>query len=51
MPIYAIFRIINQKWIHGWGRKLGFFKKPQLRDKVIMFHGVSVGSYCIRKLD
>ena len=43
MPIYAVFRIINQKWIHGWGRKLGFFKKPQLSDKVIMFHGVSVG--------
>ena len=43
MPVYAVFRILNRKWIHGWGRKLGFCKKPDLGDKIIMFHGVSVG--------
>ena len=43
IPIYAVIRIINGKGVFGWGEKLGLFEKPELSDKVIMFHGVSVG--------
>ena len=43
MPFYYIFRVLNGKFLYGWKEKLGFFKSPDLGDKVIMFHGVSVG--------
>lgn len=43
LPFYFIFRVINKKFLFGWKEKLGFFKVPALGDKVIMFHGVSVG--------
>ena len=43
MPIYAIIRAIQKKYLPGFKEKCGFFKKPELGDKIIMFHGVSVG--------
>ncbi len=43
MPIYYIIRVIQRKFIYGWKEKLGMFKSPDLGDKVIMYHGVSVG--------
>lgn len=43
MPFYYVFRVLNGKFLYGWKEKLGFFKSPALGDKVIMFHGVSVG--------
>lgn len=43
MPFYCIFRVLNGKFLYGWREKLGFFSAPKLSDKVIMFHGVSVG--------
>ena len=43
MPFYFVFRVMNRKFLYGWKEKLGFIKNPHLGDKVIMFHGVSVG--------
>lgn len=43
LPFYFIVRVLNKKFLYGWKEKLGFFKVPSLGDKVIMFHGVSVG--------
>ncbi len=43
LPFYYIVRVFNGKFLYGWKEKLGFFKNPQLGDKVIMYHGVSVG--------
>ena len=43
LPIYAIYRACNGKFLYGWKEKLGNFKKPDLGNKVIMYHGVSVG--------
>ena len=43
MPFYYIVRVFNKKFLYGWREKLGFFKDPNLGDKVIMYHGVSVG--------
>lgn len=43
LPVYALFRIFEGKYIYGWKEKLGNFTAPVLGDKVIMFHGVSVG--------
>lgn len=43
LPFYYIVRVFNGKFLFGWREKLGFFKNPKLGDKVIMFHGVSVG--------
>ena len=43
MPFYAVIRFINGKKLYGWREKLGFLKVPDLGNKVIMFHGVSVG--------
>jgi len=43
MPFYAVIRFINGKKLYGWREKLGFLKAPDLGNKVIMFHGVSVG--------
>ena len=43
LPFYYIVRVINGKFLYGWREKLGFFKSPHLGDKVIMYHGVSVG--------
>jgi 3-deoxy-D-manno-octulosonic-acid transferase len=34
---------MNRKFLYGWKEKLGFIKNPHLGDKVIMYHGVSVG--------
>ena len=42
-PFYYIVRVFNGKFLYGWREKMGFFKSPELGDKVIMFHGVSVG--------
>lgn len=43
LPFYFILRVLNRKFLYGWKEKLGFFKSPNLGDKVIMYHGVSVG--------
>ncbi|MBE7712999.1 MAG: 3-deoxy-D-manno-octulosonic acid transferase [Cyanobacteria bacterium SIG26] len=43
LPFYYIVRVFNRKFLFGWREKLGFFKSPKLGDKVIMYHGVSVG--------
>ena len=43
LPIYYVIRVINGKYLYGWKEKLGIFNNPELGDKVIMFHGVSVG--------
>lgn len=43
LPFYFIVRVLNKKFLYGWKEKLGFFKTPDLGDKVIMYHGVSVG--------
>lgn len=43
LPFYYLIRVFSGKYLYGWDRKLGFFPNPNLGDKVIMFHGVSVG--------
>ena len=43
LPFYYIVRVFNGKFLFGWKEKLGFFRNPNLGDKVIMYHGVSVG--------
>lgn len=43
LPFYFILRVLNRKFLYGWREKLGFFKAPDLGEKVIMYHGVSVG--------
>ncbi len=43
LPVYAIVRACRGKFLPGWKEKLGRFTAPQLGDKVIMYHGVSVG--------
>lgn len=43
LPFYAAIRAIEGKYLPGWKEKLGDFNPPDLGDKVIMFHGVSVG--------
>lgn len=43
LPFYYLVRVFNGKFLYGWREKLGFFKSPDLGDKVIMYHGVSVG--------
>ena len=39
LPFYFIVRVLNKKFLYGWKEKLGFFKAPELGDKVIMYHG------------
>jgi len=43
LPFYYIVRVIQKKYLYGWKEKLGSLKSPNLGDKVIMLHGVSVG--------
>ncbi|MBO7673066.1 3-deoxy-D-manno-octulosonic acid transferase [bacterium] len=44
LPIYAVIRAIQKKYMFGWKEKMGFLKVPDnLKEKRIMFHGVSVG--------
>ena len=43
LPVYYIVRVCNGKFLYGWREKLGFFMSPELGDKVILYHGVSVG--------
>lgn len=43
LPVYAIVRACRGKFLYGWREKLGIFDMPDLGDKVIMYHGVSVG--------
>ena len=43
LPFYYLVRVCNGKFLYGWKEKLGFFACPDLGDKVIMYHGVSVG--------
>lgn len=43
LPFYYIVRVFNGKFLYGWREKMGFFTNPELGDKVIMYHGVSVG--------
>ena len=43
LPFYYIVRVIQKKYLYGWREKLGFFTPPDLGNKIIMLHGVSVG--------
>lgn len=43
LPVYAAVRAVKGKFLPGWKEKLGKFEAPNLGDKVIMYHGVSVG--------
>ncbi len=43
LPFYYIVRVFNGKFLYGWREKMGYFKNPDLGNKVIMYHGVSVG--------
>ncbi len=43
MPVYSLIRIFNGKFVYGWKEKLGIFNPPDLGNKIIMYHGVSVG--------
>lgn len=43
LPFYYIVRVIQRKYLYGWKEKLGFLKSPDLGNKIIMLHGVSVG--------
>lgn len=44
VPAYYILRMIFGKSTEGFFVKLGFFKTPKdIKEKIIMFHGVSVG--------
>ena len=43
LPIYYLVRVCHGKFLYGWNKKLGFFKRPKHLKKVIMLHGVSVG--------
>jgi len=44
MPAYFILRKLCGKSTEGFFKKIGFFKNPlNPNDKIIMFHGVSVG--------
>lgn len=43
LPVYAVIRACKGKFLPGWKEKLGNFHAPDLGNKVIMFHGVSVG--------
>ncbi len=43
LPFYYIVRVFQKKYLYGWREKLGALKSPELGEKVIMLHGVSVG--------
>jgi len=43
LPFVYLVRAIQGKFLYGWREKLGFFQAPNLGNKVIMYHGVSVG--------
>ena len=43
LPFIYIARAMNGKFLYGWKEKLGIFSNPNLGDKIIMYHGVSVG--------
>lgn len=43
LPLYAAVRLCYGKELSGWKEKLGRFNAPDLGEKVIMYHGVSVG--------
>lgn len=43
LPVYAVIRAFRGKFLYGWREKMGIFDAPELGDKVIMYHGVSVG--------
>ncbi len=43
LPIYYLVRVCQGKFLYGWNKKLGFFKKPNNLKNPIIVHGVSVG--------
>ena len=43
LPIYAVIRAIQKKYLYGWREKTLLLKAPKMEEKRIMFHGVSVG--------
>ncbi len=43
LPFYYIIRACNGKFLYGWKEKMGIFTPPKFDNKVIMYHGVSVG--------
>lgn len=43
LPFIYVVRAAKGKFLYGWREKFGIINPPQMRDKRIMFHGVSVG--------
>lgn len=43
LPFIYIVRAAKGKFMYGWREKFGIIKTPEMSDKRIMFHGVSVG--------
>ena len=43
LPIIYAVRAAKGKYMYGWREKFGLFKVPEIGQKRIMFHGVSVG--------
>lgn len=43
LPFYALVRVFEKKYLYGFKEKFGNFTAPDLGNKVIMYHGVSVG--------
>jgi len=43
LPVYSVIRAIQKKYMYGWREKTLFLKAPEMKEKRIMFHGVSVG--------
>lgn len=43
LPFIYVVRAAKGKFMYGWREKFGILNPPQMSDKRIMFHGVSVG--------
>ncbi len=43
LPFIYVVRAAKGKYMYGWREKFGMLNVPQMSDKRIMFHGVSVG--------
>lgn len=43
LPIYYVVRVCQGKFLYGWNKKLGFFRRPKHLKRPILLHGVSVG--------
>lgn len=43
LPFIYVVRAVKGKYMYGWREKFGMLNVPQMNEKRIMFHGVSVG--------